>query len=128
MQRWHDRWGCQRENFGTFGPEVLRPSLSPRIEQHDGLPGLWINGSQVWSFPTVAMETGERKIFQRSLTAMLFRDDMVGFMRKKHARLPHATIFTMPAGTLMHCLPQRGRNPLPAHEVVCRCRVASALI
>src|SRR5439155_5129044 len=106
--------------------EVFRPIVTTRVEQEYLLTGLWIDRGDIGSFETIAVEASKRQVFATRWAAMLFRSDMVGFMRSDNVVLMDQAVLTTPGSPLAHLKAKCGRDMPAAHIAERWCRSASA--
>ena len=66
-----------RAKSRTVLDKVLRPAISPGMEQANDFAAVWIKSGNIWSLEAVAMNAGEGQIVERCRSAMLSRDNVI---------------------------------------------------
>ena len=105
---------------------MVRPFFDARIEQENRLASLRVNRSEIGSFESIAMVAGEREIFRSRLTTVLLGNNVVGFVQGNNIVFVDAAVFATTSCAIANQNAERGRDPLPAHAALRRCRRAWA--
>jgi hypothetical protein len=66
-----------------FRPKVVGPSINPRVENGREHSRNRIDGSDVGTFESIAVKTGQSKIVKHGLASMLLRNNVIRFVRKE---------------------------------------------
>src|SRR5207244_7257941 len=102
------------------------PIITTRVEQEQLLTGLRIDRSDIGPFETIAVIASKSQVFAARWSAMLFRRDMVGFMRGDNEVLMDQAVLATPGSPLTHLKAKCRRDMPSAHIAERPCQSASA--
>lgn len=94
---------------------MIAPSIGPRIEKQNDAARIRIDRGEVCALKCIAVNTGQSKVVQCGLAAVLPGDDVIWFMREEHAEAGDAAILTAPGSTLENGGAERLRYVSPPH-------------
>ena len=101
---------CQGADLATINPEMVVPTIGARVEKTYEAATQRVQGGDVGTLETIAVEAGQSEVLRRGRSTVLFRDNVVRFVREERVFFGKQAILATVLCTSANTLAQAGGN------------------